>query len=95
MRQGDEGSLVFSSLSADQRVRSDHPLRAINRIADSVFAEVAPRLPSEHLGSSIPPEQLLWALLIQHLYTVPSEDLLLEEIAYSVLHRWFVGSWDG
>jgi transposase len=93
MREADEqGSHVFRSLSADQRVRADHPLRGIRRIADRVLAELAPRLPPIHLGApSIPPEQLLRALLIQELYAIPTEELLTEEIDYSVLHRWFVG----
>jgi len=40
---------------------------------------------------SIPPEQLLRALLLQMLYSVRSERLLVEEIDYNILFRWFVG----
>jgi transposase len=85
---------MFSYLSPEQRVRTDHPLRAIRTMTDQVFAELSPRFTAMYsrIGRpSIPPEQLLRALLIQSLYTVRSERLLMEEIDYSVLYRWFVG----
>jgi transposase len=85
---------MFSYLSPEQRVRADHPLRAIRAMTDRVFAELSPRFTkmySEMGRPSIPPEQLLRALLLQSLYTVRSERLLMEEIDYSVLYRWFVG----
>ena len=85
---------MFSYLSPEQRVRADHPLRAIRRMTDQVFAELSPRFTAMYstIGRpSIPPEQLLRALLLQSLYTVRSERLLMEEIDYSVLYRWFVG----
>jgi transposase len=85
---------MFSYLSPEQRVRADHPLRAIRTMTDQVFAELSPRFTrmySDIGRPSIPPEQLLRALLIQSLYTVRSERLLMEEIDYSVLYRWFVG----
>src|SRR3954470_17178632 len=90
----DQTSDMFSYLSPEQRVRADHPLRAIRAMTDRVFADLSPRF--SHMYSdigrpSIPPEQLLRALLIQSLYTVRSERLLMEEIDYSVLYRWFVG----
>lgn len=95
MRGSDEQtSHMFSYLSPEQRVRPDHPLRAIRRMADGVFVTLSPRFArmySEIGRPSIPPEQLLRALLIQSLYTVRSERLLMEEIDYSVLYRWFVG----
>jgi transposase len=75
-------------------VRADHPLRVIRAMTDRVFAELSPRFTrmySDIGRPSIPPEQLLRALLIQSLYTVRSERLLMEEIDYSVLYRWFVG----
>src|SRR5438874_4085441 len=95
MRGPDEQtSGMFSYLSPEQRVRADHPLRAVRRMTDQVFASLSPRF--THMYStigrpSIPPEQLLRALLLQYLYTVRSERLLMEEIDYSVLYRWFVG----
>jgi transposase len=95
MRGPDEQtSGMFSYLSPEQRVRPDHPLRAIRRMTDQVFASLSPqftKMYSDIGRPSIPPEQLLRALLIQSLYTVRSERLLMEEIDYSVLYRWFVG----
>jgi transposase len=95
MRGPDEQtSHMFSYLSPEQRVRADHPLRAIRAMTDRVFADLSPRLATMYsdIGRpSIPPEQLLRALVIQSLYTVRSERLLMEEIDYSVLYRWFVG----
>ena len=85
---------MFSYLSPEQRVRADHPLRAIRAMTDRVFADLSPRFTKMYsdIGRpSIPPEQLLRALLLQSLYTVRSERLLMEEIDYSVLYRWFVG----
>jgi transposase len=85
---------MFSYLSPEQRVRADHPLRAIRAMTDRVFADLSPRLTKMYsdIGRpSIPPEQLLRALVLQSLYTVRSERLLMEEIDYSVLYRWFVG----
>jgi transposase len=90
----DQTNGMFSYLSPEQRVRSDHPLRAIRRMTDEVLAALSPqftKMYSDIGRPSIPPEQLLRALLIQSLYTVRSERLLMEEIDYSVLYRWFVG----
>jgi transposase len=90
----DQTSHMFSYLSPEQRVRADHPLRAIRRMTDDVLASLSSRFAKMYsdIGRpSIPPEQLLRALLIQSLYTVRSERLLMEEIDYSVLYRWFVG----
>ena len=85
---------LFSYVAPDTRVRADHPLRAIRRMTDDVFAALSPRfegLYSDIGRPSIPPEQLLRALLLQSLYTVRSERLLMEEIDYSILFRWFIG----
>src|ERR1700733_7258966 len=90
----DQTNHMFSYLSPEQRVRADHPLRAIRTMTDLLFAELSPRFTKMYsdIGRpSIPPEQLLRALLLQSLYTVRSERLLMEEIDYSVLYRWFVG----
>jgi transposase len=95
MRGPDEQtSHMFSYLSPEQRVRQDHPLRAIRRMTDEALASLSSRFTkmySDMGRPSIPPEQLLRALLLQSLYTVRSERLLMEEIDYSVLFRWFVG----
>jgi transposase len=90
----DQTNHMFSYLSPEQRVRADHPLRVIRAMTDRVFAELSPRFTAMYSTTgrpSIPPEQLLRALLIQSLYTVRSERLLMEEIDYRVLYRWFVG----
>jgi transposase len=95
MRGSDEQtSHMFSYLSPEQRVRPDHPLRTIRRLTDDVLARLSPRFAkmySDMGRPSIPPEQLLRALLLQSLYTIRSERLLMEEIDYSILFRWFVG----
>jgi transposase len=85
---------MFSYVSPEQRVRPDHPLRAIRSMTDHVLRELSPRfrrMYSDIGRPSIPPEQLLRALLLQALYTVRSERLLMEEIDYSILFRWFIG----
>ena len=90
----DQSSGMFSYLSPEQRVRADHPLRAIRRMTDVALREISPALDAlySRVGRpSIPPEQLLRALVIQVLYSVRSERLLMEEIDYSVLYRWFIG----
>ena len=85
---------MFSYVIPEARVRPDHPLRPIRRMTDEVFAALSPQFTKMYsdLGRpSIPPEQLLRALLLQYLYTIRSERLLMEEIDYSVLFRWFIG----
>src|SRR5262245_30240262 len=95
MRGGDEhNGGMFSYVVPEARVRPDHPLRPIRRMTDEVFATLSPRFTKMYsdIGRpSIPPEQLLRALLLQYLYSVRSERLLMEEIDYSVLFRWFIG----
>ena len=85
---------MFSYLSPEQRVRPDHPLRAIRAMADRALWSMSARFDEmySHTGRpSIPPEKLLRAQLLQMLYSVRSERLLMEEIDYSVLFRWFEG----
>jgi transposase len=95
MRGSDEQtSHLFSYVVPEDRVRPDHPLRAIRRMTDEVLGTLSPRFDdmySEMGRPSIPPEQLLRALLLQSLYTIRSERLLMEEIDYSILFRWFIG----
>src|SRR3954454_8098512 len=90
----DQNSDMFSYIVPEARVRADHPLRPIRRMTDEVFTALSPQFTTMYsdMGRpSIPPEQLLRALLLQYLYSVRSERLLMEEIDYSVLFRWFVG----
>jgi transposase len=85
---------MFSYITPEARVRADHPLRPIRRMTDAVLLTLSPRfdrLYSTIGRPSIPPEQLLRALLLQMLYSLRSERLLMEELDYSVLYRWFVG----
>src|SRR3954462_5728683 len=85
---------MYSYLSPEARVRADHPLRAIRAMADAALKNMSNRFDAMHARTgrpSIPPEQLLRAQLIRMLYSVRSERLLMEEIDYSVLFRWFVG----
>ena len=92
--QDNQQSDMFSYLSPEQRVRPDHPLRAIRAMADRALWSMSARFDEmySHTGRpSIPPEKLLRAQLLQMLYSVRSERLLMEEIDYSVLFRWFVG----
>jgi len=95
MRGSDEQtSDMFSYVVPEHRVRQDHPLRAIRLMTDEVLRTLSPRFDkmySDMGRPSIPPEQLLRALLLQSLYTIRSERLLMEEIDYSILFRWFVG----
>src|SRR6185295_3548627 len=85
---------MYSYISPEQRVRANHPLRAIRAIADEALQNMSERFDAMYATTgrpSIPPEKLLRAQLIQMLYSVRSERLLMEEIDYSVLFRWFVG----
>src|SRR5580765_1413466 len=95
MRGSDERSdFLFSYVSPEQRVPADHPMRPIRRIVDATLGRLSPRFDAiytEFGRPSIPPEQLLRALLLQVLYTVRSERLLIEQLEYNLLFRWFVG----
>src|SRR5246127_3626728 len=85
---------IFSYLSPEERVRKDHPLRPIRAMVDEVLQQLSRRLDAMYAKvgrPSIPPEQLLRAQLLQMLYSVRSERLLMEEIDYSMLFRWFIG----
>jgi len=85
---------MFSYISPETRVPQEHPLRAIRRMVDQVLAELSPqfdRLYARTGRPSIAPEKLLRALLLQVLYTVRSERLLMEQLDYNLLFRWFVG----
>src|ERR1700758_5537276 len=85
---------VFSYVSPEQRVRKDHPLRPIRTLVDQILKQLSREFDKMYAKvgrPSIPPEQLLRALLLQMLYSVRSERLLIEEIDYNILFRWFVG----
>ena len=85
---------MFSYLSPEKRVPQDHPLRVIRAITDPVLKELSPefdRLYATNGRPSIAPEKLLRGLLLQVLYTIRSERLLMEQLDYNLLFRWFVG----
>jgi transposase len=85
---------VFSYLSPEARVPKDHPLRVIRTMVDQVLAQLSRRFDGMYASvgrPSIPPEKLLRAQLLQMLYTIRSERLLMEEMDYNLLFRWFVG----
>jgi transposase len=85
---------VFSYISPEQRVRKDHPLRPIRTMVDEILRQLSPQFSKMYAKvgrPSIPPEQLLRAQLLQMLYSVRSERLLMEEVDYNILFRWFVG----
>ena len=87
-------SHVFSYISPEQRVRKDHPLRPIRTMVDEILKQLSPQFNKMYAKvgrPSIPPEQLLRAQLLQMLYSVRSERLLMEEMDYNILFRWFVG----
>src|SRR5580693_7136729 len=95
MRGDDEQSgHLFSYLSPEQRVPADHPLRAIRVMTDEALRRLSPRFDAIYATTgrpSIPPEHLLRALLLQVLYTIRSERLLMEQLEYNLLFRWLVG----
>jgi transposase len=87
-------SHIFSYLSPEARVRKDHPLRAVRAMVDEVLAGMSRRFDSMYARvgrPSIAPEKLLRAQLLQMLYSIRSERLLMEEMDYNLLFRWFVG----
>jgi transposase len=87
-------SHIFSYLSPEMRVRKDHPLRSIRAMVDEVLGRLSPhfdRMYASEGRPSIAPEKLLRAQVLQMLYSIRSERLLMEEIDYSILFRWFVG----
>jgi transposase len=85
---------MWSYLSPEARVPTDHPLRPIRAMVDQALGELDPlfrRLYSKIGRPSIAPEMLLRALVLQILYSIRSERLLMESLDYNLLFRWFVG----
>jgi transposase len=75
-------------------VPSDHPLREVRRVTDTVLRRLSPELDALYADSgrpSIAPEYILRALLLQVFFSIRSERLLVEQIDYNLLFRWFVG----
>jgi transposase len=85
---------MFSYVSLEERVPTEHPLRAIRELVDTVLAQMSPDFAGLYAAGgrpSIPPERLFRALLLQVFYSVRSERLLMEQLNYNLLFRWFVG----
>jgi len=85
---------MFSYLSPEARVPRDHPLRSIRKMVNQALVELSGEfraMYSREGRPSIPPERLLRALLLQVLYTIRSTRLLMEQLDYNLLFRWFVG----
>jgi transposase len=85
---------MFSYLSPETMVPQDHPLRVIRPLANAALDRLSPafsKLYSAIGRPSIPPEQLLRALLLQAFFTVRSERQLMEQLTYNMMFRWFVG----
>src|SRR6266704_1054857 len=85
---------MWSYVPLERRIPSDHPLRPLRAMGDTILGELSPQfdqLYSKVGRPSIPPEHLLRALLLQVLYSVRSERLLMEQLDYNLLFRWFVG----
>jgi transposase len=85
---------MFSYVSLEQRVPEDHPLRSVRKLTDTVLRSLSSEFDALYAASgrpSIAPEYILRALLLQVFYSVRSERLLVEQIDYNLLFRWFVG----
>jgi transposase len=85
---------MFSYISPEKRVPADHPLRPIRKMVDEILKEMSPRfgkLYSDGGRPSIAPERLFRSLLLQIFYSVRSERMLIEQLQYNLLFRWFVG----
>jgi transposase len=85
---------MFSYVSPEKRVPADHPLRPIRKLVDEILKEMSPqfaKLYSEVGRPSIAPERLFRSLLLQIFYSVRSERMLIEQLQYNLLFRWFVG----
>jgi len=95
MRGADVQQLgMFSYVSVEDRVPKDHPIRKFRMLVDVILAELDEVFESRYAPDgrlSIPPERLLRASLLQVIYSVRSERLLMEQLQYNLLFRWFVG----
>lgn len=85
---------LYSYVSMEERIPQDHPLRNMRGMVDELLKGLSPRFSKLYASvgrPSIPPEQLLRALLLQALYSIRSERQLMEQLDYNILFRWFVG----
>lgn len=85
---------MFSYVSLEERVPQDHPLRPIRKMVDEILRAMAKDFDGLYAKTgrpSVPPERLLRAVLLEIFYSVRSERMLMEQLAYNLLFRWFVG----
>lgn len=85
---------MFSYISLEERVPAKHPLRKLRSLVDTLLASMSAEFEAVYARRgrpSVPPEMLLKALLLQILFSIRSERLLVEAIDYNLLYRWFVG----
>ena len=85
---------MFSYVSLEQRVPEDHPLRSVRNLIDELLRAMNKEFEGLYASSgrrSVPPERLLRAVLLQVFYSVRSERMLMEQLDYNLLFRWFVG----
>ena len=84
---------IWYEFNLEQRIRADHPLRAIKKLADDELARLNDRFNAAYSAfgkPSIPPETLIKATLLQALYSIRSERQLCEDIDVNLLYRWFL-----
>src|SRR5437764_8522628 len=89
----DQGGM-FSYIQPERRIPANHPLRKVRELVREILKELSHtfgKLYSHEGRPSIPPEQLLSALLLQVFYSIRSERQLMEQLDYNLLFRWFVG----
>jgi transposase len=85
---------MFSYVSVDERVPQDHPLRIVRKMVDEILRAMAKDFDGMYAKTgrpSVPPERLLRAVLLQIFYSVRSERMLMEQMNYNLLFRWFIG----
>jgi transposase len=92
--QRERSDSLFSYVPIEERIPASHPLRRIRKLPDQAHDRLNPTFCALYAAKgrpSVPPEQLLLASLLQAFYGIRSERLLLEQLNYNLLFRWFVG----
>src|ERR1700693_2413475 len=92
--EDDDPDSIVSYVSPEQRIPKEHPLRAIRALVDDVLRDMSREFDGLYAAigrPSVPPERLLRAQLLQIFYSIRSERLLMEQLDYNLLFRWFAG----
>lgn len=85
---------MFSYVTMEQRIPVDHPIRRIRAMVDEALQQLDATFSTMYAKRgrpSIAPERLLRAQLLMVLYSISSEQRLMEQLQYNLLFRWFVG----